>query len=94
MFILKTIKRPAMVQIYYRVNYIFLFAELSGGFSCYILTHCCQIVSSMIAKSHDTNYYKILGAKRNDKNIRLLTSRVNKAEKSPKLLNPQKQLRF
>jgi hypothetical protein len=60
-----------MVQIYYRV-YIFLFPELSGGFSCYILTHCCQIVSSMIAKSHDTNY-KILVAKRNDKNIRWLS---------------------
>jgi hypothetical protein len=58
-----------MVQIYYRVNYIFLFAELSGGFSCYVLTLCCQIVSSMIAKSHYTNY-EILVAKRNDKNIR------------------------
>jgi hypothetical protein len=56
-------------KYYYRVNYIFLFAELSGGLSCYVLTHCCQIFSSMIAKSHDTNY-KILVAKRNEKNIR------------------------
>jgi hypothetical protein len=67
MFILKTIKPSGNGAN--RVNYIFHFAELSGGLSWYVLTHCCQIVSSMIAKSHDTNY-KILVAKRNDKNIR------------------------
>jgi hypothetical protein len=40
MFILKTIKPSGNGAN--RVNYILHFAELSGGLSCYILTHCCQ----------------------------------------------------
>jgi hypothetical protein len=57
----QTVRQWCKYIIHYPVNYIFHLAVSSGGLSCCILTHCCQIVSSMIAKSHDTNY-KILGA--------------------------------
>jgi hypothetical protein len=91
-------KHRNQCRLVYRVNYevkcIFLFAELSGGLSCYILTHCCQIVSSVIAKSctsHDTNY-KILVAKRNGKNIRWLSrlTENSEAEKVRRVVNDKK----
>jgi hypothetical protein len=34
---------------------------LDGNAWRFILTHCCQIVSSIIAKSHDKNYKILVG---------------------------------
>jgi hypothetical protein len=45
-----TLFRPFQTQVNAKV------CVLDGKGWRYLVTHCCQIVSSMIAKSHDTNY--------------------------------------
>jgi hypothetical protein len=72
MFILKTIKPSGNGANILSSQLYFSFCRVERWTLVILSTHCCQIVSSMIAKSHDTNY-KILVAKRNDQNIRWLS---------------------
>jgi hypothetical protein len=49
----------------------------------YILTHCCQIVSSMIAKSHDTNYNRKLSSR--NEMTKIFAGSVTNRERTRKL---------